>query len=117
MLILPAILESFRSLKDRTIKVTFETSELEPNQVSELAVNLNQFGYVAFKRDEFKQSEIDVLNSLKSEYKDEGKSKGQRLRGVLYRLYEQDPLGYKVFDDYYNYRMEELINHFKGKIL
>jgi len=29
---LPAILDSFRSLKDRTFKIVFETSELSPEQ-------------------------------------------------------------------------------------
>lgn len=81
-----------------------------------VATNTQQFGFLAFKQDAFKQSEKDVLKTLEGEYHETGKTKAQRLRGVLFRCFEQDNKGYEVFDDYYNYQMETLINHFKGKL-
>ena len=116
MLIIPAILESFASLKDKTIKVVFHTNELTPEQLTGIALNTQKFGFLAFKEDAFKQREKDVLSGLESEYQDKGKSKGQRLRNVLYVNFEQDPKDYKVFDDYYNHQMETLIDHFKNKL-
>lgn len=116
MLIVPAILERYASLKDKTIKITFETSELTPDQLIELAKHSQRFGYLAFKEDVFKQAETELLESLESDYQEKGKSKSQRLRAVMYKNFEQDDLGYKVFDDYYNRKMEELITHFKSKL-
>ncbi|MBO0323503.1 hypothetical protein J0X14_14435 [Muricauda sp. CAU 1633] len=116
MLIVGAQLESYRSLKDKTLKLSFETQEPSPEQLTEIAKASQKFGYLAFKEDNFKTDELEVLNGLKSDYEDKGKSKSQRLRAVLYKNFEQDNLGYKVFDDFYNRKMEELINHFKGKL-
>lgn len=116
MLIIGAQLESYRSLKDKTLKLSFETQEPSPEQLTKIAKVSQKFGYLAFKEDNFKTDEIEVLNSLKSEYDDKGKSKSQRLRAVLYKNFEQDNLGYTVFDDYYNRKMEELITHFKNKL-
>ncbi len=116
MLIIPSILESFASLKDKTIKIVFHTNELTPEQLTGIAFNIQKFGYLAFKEDAFKQTEKDVINKLESEYQDTGKSKAQRLRAVLYRYFEQEPKGYEVFDDFYNHYMEKLINHYKNKL-
>ncbi len=116
MIILPSILEGIRSLKDKSYKLTFETGELTPEQFGAIGASLQTFGYLAFKKDAFKQKEKDILASLESDYEDTGKSKAQRLRGVLYRTWEQSGDGYEVFDDYYNHHMEKIINHFKKKL-
>lgn len=116
MIIIPSILESFASLKDKTIKIVFHTNELTPEQLTGIAFNIQKFGYLVFKEDTFKQLEIDVINKLESDYQEQGKSKAQRLRAVLYRYFEQDNKGYEVFDDYYNFQMEKLINHYKNKL-
>lgn len=116
MIILPAILETYASLKDKTIKLVFYTQELTPENLVGISSHLQKFGYLAFKEDHFKESEKRVLENLESDYNETGKTKGQRLRAVLYRNFEQDDLGYKVFDDYYNRKMEELINHYKSKL-
>ena len=116
MLTIPAVLETFGSLKDKTLKIVFYTNEPTPEQLLGVALNTQKFGYLAFKEDAFKQSEIDALESINTEYKDTGKSKSERLRNVLYVNFQQDSQGYKVFDDYYNFQMETLINHFKGKL-
>ena len=116
MITLPAILESFRSLKDKTYKVIFETSELTPEQLTGIGMSLGSFGYVAFKETSFGEKDKDFLQSLKVDYDDTGKTKGQRLRAVLYRWWEVEPQSYDVFDDFYNHHMEKLIIHFKKKL-
>ena len=116
MIIFPAILESFRSLKDKSLKVTFETNEVTPEQMAGIAQSINKFGYVAFKETPFKDKETEFLDSLKPEYDDTGKTKSQRLRGVLYRMWEQDNEGYEDHTRYYDFHMEKIINHFKSKL-
>jgi hypothetical protein len=116
MILIGATLDVYRSLKDKTLKITFETQEPTGEQLVQIAHNIGRFGFLAFKEDALKTNEIKMLESLKSDYEDTGKSKSQRMRAVLFRNFEQDPKGYKIFDDYYNHQMEGIINHFKNKL-
>lgn len=115
MLLIPAICESFRSLKDKTLKITFETNEPTGEQLVQLSNMNGKFGFLVFKEDALKQQELKALETLKSDF-DDGKTKSQRLRAVLYVSWEQNKLGYEVFDDYYNFQMERLITHYKNKL-
>jgi hypothetical protein len=116
MIIIPAQLESYRSLKDKTIKVIFETNEPTPEQVLGIASANGQFGYLAFKTEMFKKNEKDAMENLESDYEDNGKTPSQRLRGVLYRCYEKNNESFDTFSRYYDHQMEKLLNHFKGKL-
>ena len=116
MLITGAILSSYQSLKDKTLKLVFETNEPTAEEIVEVAKLSQSFGYLAFKKDSFKQDEKEMLENLESDYEDKGKTKSQRLRAVLYRNWEQKNEGYDTFSDYYSARMEKLINHFKNKL-
>ena len=116
MLILPAFLESYRSLKDRTLKLTYETSELTPEQMADMHTSLNKSGFLAFNTDMFATKQLQILSEMEVDYDDPGKTPSKRLRGVLYRNWEQTPEGYKTFEDYYRSKMEIVIVHFKGKL-
>ena len=98
ILVLSGFFESFRSLKDRTYKLMFETSELSPEKLANLGLSLQKAGYLAFKADPFKTEELTVLDSLKADFDDTGKSPGKRLQAVFYRLWEQDKEGYTDFN-------------------
>lgn len=116
MITIPAILESFRSLKDRTYKITFETSELSPEQLSSIGGALNFPGFLAFNKDAFKKAQLDLIDETKVDYDDNTKTPSKRLRGVLFVNYEQHHKGYESFEDYYRVEMEKIINHFKSKL-
>lgn len=116
MIILQATLESYRSLKDRSVKVTFETGELAPSQAGDIQANILRAGFLAFNSDPFTEKQKEFLNSLEAEYTDTNKTPSQRLRGVLWHLFNKAPEGYKTFPAYYENKMEELINHFKTKL-
>lgn len=116
MIIFPGQIESYRSLKDKTTKIVIETNELTPEQILGVAGSLQKFGYIAFKEETFKNKEKEVIENLKSDYEDNGKTPSQRMRGVLYVNFEQANEGYKTFSDYYNAKMETIINHYKNKL-
>lgn len=116
MIIIPAQLESYRSLKDRTLKITFETNELNPQDLLGIAENLNSFGYLAFKKEPFKEEERLTIEQLEADYEDKAKTPSKRLRGVLYRNYEQNNDGFDSFVRYYDHHLEKIINHFKSKL-
>jgi hypothetical protein len=113
---LPAGLESYRSLKDGTLKLSFETGELSPEAMANVHYSLNKVGFLSFSPDPFATHELEEIDKLKVEFNDSGKPPSQRLRAVLYRLFEQKPEGYKTFNDFYGAKMETLIEHFKSKL-
>lgn len=114
---LPAIYEGSRDLRDRSKKLTFQTNEVTPSQASSLQVCVQQFVYLAIKLEPFTREQIDLISNLKSDFDDMGKNHSQRLRSVLYRLWEQNSDGYKDFNLFYQYKMEGFINHLKSKLI
>lgn len=113
---LPAQLDGFRSMSDRGIKVTFVTGELSPEQVANIQYSFQKAGFLAFAPDPFATHELEEIDKLKVEFNDTGKPPSQRLRAVLFRLFEQNLEGYKTFQDFYASKMEVLIEHFKSKL-
>jgi hypothetical protein len=117
MIILPAILESFRSLKDKSYKIVFETQELTPEQITGIALNTGKFGSLAFKETPFKNSEIEFIDSLDPDiYDDNKKSQSYRIRAALYVLWNKNKEGYELFPDYYKNKTEKYIEHLKSKM-
>lgn len=116
LLIIPAIYQGGRDQSDRTVKISFVTNEITPQQAAELRLCIQQFVYLGIKLEPFTKDEIDMITDLKSTIDDIGKTPSQRLRGVLYRLWEQNNEGYRDFNLYYNFKMEGFINHLKAKL-
>lgn len=114
MLLITAHLEGYRSLKDKTLKVVFETNELTPDQHLALSNHHQQFGYLAFKKELFTEQEKELIEEIKTDFNDNGKTPSQRLRAVLFLLFKQKNEGYEDFQLYYNFKVEKIINHFKS---
>ena len=116
MLILTAILENLSSRKDRTLKLTFGTQELSPDQVTQLYAALDKFIFVALKVDDFKSNEMKILSDLQSGYEENSKSQSKRIQSVLFILWNQNNEGFVDFDAYYKFKTEKYIDHLKSKI-
>jgi hypothetical protein len=117
MIIIPATLESYRSLKDRTLKITFETNELNAQDLLGIAENLNSFGFLAFKNDPYRDEEKKAIETAETGYGDKGKTPSQRLRGVLYVMYERNNEGFDTFTRFYDHYMEKIIREFKSQLV
>ncbi|HDY66585.1 MAG TPA: hypothetical protein ENH85_02210 [Candidatus Scalindua sp.] len=116
LFIIPGQLATFQSLKDRTLKLIFETGEPTPDQMAGVMYSLQKAGFIAFNPDPFKEKEKAMLTDLKVDFDDVGKSKGQRLRAVLFRCWEQDNQGHESFQYYYDQYLEKIITHYKNKL-
>ena len=117
ILTLACIFEGSRDLKDRSKKLTFCTNEINPQQAANLQVLVQQFCYIAIKKEDFTKDQIDLINDLKSDYEDNTKTPSQRVRNCFFKLWQQNNEDYKDFNLYYAYHMEQIINYLKGKIL
>ncbi len=87
MIILPAILEAISTLKDGSIKVTFETQELKPDDVGLLFSYRKGLGYLVFKPETFNADQIELIDKLKVE-DFENKAPSKRMRDILFRLWQ-----------------------------
>ena len=116
MIILPAQLDGLRTLADKTLKITFETQELNPQDLLGLMENMHQFGYLAFQKEPFTGDQKEMISELKSDFEFKGKSSSQRLRSVLYVLWQHDPQGFDTSVKHYESEMERIINHYKSKL-
>lgn len=114
MILLPAQIESIASRKDKTIRLTIGTQELNPNTAAELFTMNQQFCYFAIKTESFLQNEVDLVNDLKADIN--VKTPSQRLRNILYINYQQNNEGFKDFNTFYISKMEAICEHYKNKI-
>lgn len=117
MIVINAILESFRSLKDKTIKISFETQEPTAEQMQEIAMNNQKYGYLVFSGNQLSDEQLLEIEKSKNDLYDSSKTPSKRLRNVLYIWWQKDNKGYKEFNDYYLYQMERIINNVKDKLI
>lgn len=115
MILLAAQIESIASRKDKTVRVTLGTQEMNPNQAAELFVMNQQFCYIAIKEEPFNRSEVDDIESMKTDLAN-CKTPSQRLRSILFINYSQNNEGYNDFTTYYTAKMEKICEHFKSKL-
>lgn len=100
---------------DRSVSITF-TTQLEESSEGFMEVDelLGQNGVLYFKASgELTSKEIEQITKVDIEV--EGKTKSERLRNVLYRLWEQEGEG--DFNSFYSSKMEKLIEQIKDRLL
>lgn len=113
-ILLSTYIENIATRKDKTIKITLGTQEISQGKAGELFSLLNSLAVVYISPKEIDQKEIDQVDKVDPEL--HGKTQSQRIRNVLYKLWEQDPEGHKTFDNYYQSKTELFIDHLKSKI-
>ena len=96
-----ALIDKITTLKDWSIKITLITPELDAQTMAELFLSVNN-----------QVISVDIPEDIS-----EQKSKSQRLRAVLYRVWENKYKDkYNTFELFYNSEMERILEHYKDKI-
>lgn len=113
-LLISTQVENITTRKDKTVKITLGTDELSPSKAGELFTLLNQVTATYICPKTISQNEIDQVDKLDPEF--EGKTQSQRIRAVLFKLFQQEPEGFKDFDMYYRNKTEKYIEHLKTKL-
>lgn len=112
---IPAYVRGVKTLVDGGRVIDFETPELSAEASTYIFSLHRKNGFLIFMENAVKAEDIDLPESA-PEFRND-KTPSQRLRGVLYRVWEQMPQGKpKTFDEFYKQKMEELISHFKEKL-
>jgi hypothetical protein len=112
--LLSAYVENISTRKDKTVKITVSTQELSPSKAGELFDLMNNLVVVYLCPKEISQKEIDQVDKLDPEFS--GKTQSQRIRNVLYKLFEQNSEGFKDFANYYHSKTELIIEEMKSRI-
>lgn len=113
-LLISTYVENISTRKDKSVKITLGTQELTPSKAGELFTLLNSLAVTYISPKEISQREIDQVDKLDPEF--EGKTQSQRIRNVLFILWQQDPEGFREFDMYYKRKTEGIIDDLKAKI-
>lgn len=98
------IVNKVTTLKDRSIKIELLTREMPPKEMAELFFSVNN-----------EIASVDIPEDT-----GDLKTPSQRLRAVLYRVWETDEnkkSKFSTFTLYYNHVMEQLIDKYKEYIL
>jgi hypothetical protein len=114
-ILLPVILENYRPRKDGSVGLSFSTQELTIDKVVEVHSLLNSYGILHFKAGEKMTAEdIALVDNVDMDLNN-GKSQSQRLRGVLFILWEQSG-SVGDFKEFYRVHTEKIITHYKSKL-
>lgn len=111
-MLLAAIVENVSTRRDGTIKLTLGTQEVSQGKAGELFTMQNKVvGLYMSVKETIPQKVLDMVDSVDIEAP--GKTKSQRQRAVLYRIWEVQKEGFKTFEGYYAAKMEEHISNLK----
>lgn len=117
MILVAATLEGIRTRKDKTLSLSFGTQEMPPSEAGNLMALANSFCFLAIKSETFTATEKELMEQIKADQlTNAAKTPSQRLRGVLYVLFTHDDEGYKKFDEFYTFKLDQIIDHFKSKL-
>jgi len=110
-----ATIDGVKTLKNNSLKVSLETQDIasySPEELSRLFKLNDKLAWVAISELEVKPEDIEIKAepTLKKE-----KSKSQKLRDVMYVLWEQKGINYssKLF---YDLEMDKITEHYKSKL-
>lgn len=114
-IVLAGTIEGINTRQDGTIKLTFGTQELSSETVGNVFQLRSKYVKCLLSNDNITDTDTSLLieTSLKNDTK--VKKPSQRLRAVLYRVWEQGKSELD-FEQFYNNKLEEIINHFKAKL-
>jgi len=114
-ILFPAIVESLKSRKDKSIAITLGTYEVSPDKAGQL-FNTNGHTVTCYLsvKELITDTEKEIIDSIESPAP--GKSPSQRMRNCLYILHQQKPEGYEDFNLFYLHHMEKMISEIKSKL-
>lgn len=112
-LLLAAQVEGVMTRRDGTLKITIGCQEMSGSKSGELLTMQNKVCAVYISQKEtVSQQVIDMVDGTSVDMP--GKTKSQRQRAVLYRIWELQKEGHKTFESFYAFKMEQHITDLKS---
>ena len=122
--IMEAGISSIRTMADNTIRITMDCQEMPSDQMARVFDLKGSPGMVLISTGQISKEEIDAVDNFTTDFEVSKKTPSQRLRAVLYKLWEKRQPVYQIdgdkklmpFDIFYTNQLEVIISHFKQKI-
>ena len=109
-----------------SLRIYVGTPELAQETMVNLFRLIRKPGYVLISANHINQDQIDAVEKVTSNSEFNEKTPSQRMRGVLYKLWEKTQpktlngdtgeMEYVEFDLFYKRQMNKIIDHFKTKL-
>lgn len=116
IIIFPGLIRKISTLVDGSIKITLETRELSPDDAANVFAFRNVEGHIAIKESDFSSDDLEKLPDMSlSPSPRKQKSESQRLRAVLYILWQKTHSTMSS-EEFYKMMMERIISHYKNKL-
>lgn len=112
--ILPVLVAGLATKVDGSVKITLETREFKSEAATALFALRNQEAWAILAPNEISEEDVK-LPTEKADPAIGVKTPSQRLRAVLYRLWEQTKSGMD-FETYYRTNLEKIIEQLKGRL-
>lgn len=118
LLQVPADMKKVETQSNGKLKITFITQEgVQPEVRSKIIALHEAYGWLSFLAGKEKIEAEDLSNLPEIAQPEKGqKSKSVRLRGVLFRFWEQNGKSFGSSELHYDVMMEKIINHYKEKL-
>lgn len=105
------------TMSDGTLRIYVGTQEMPYSKMAQLFSFDKQAGYFLISKKEITNNEVKVVeDASKGATPKKGKSPSQRLRNTLYKLWEKEAPEDLEFQEYYEAKIETIINHYKTKL-
>lgn len=114
-ILMPAILTRYSPRADKSWSLALNINEPNADQKVIIDRMFQQACYVLIKEGEITKDEQSIIDSLEAkEFK--VKTKSQRLRSVLYLVWEKHNSANMTDKEFYDFEMERIIEHYKSKL-
>ena len=103
------------TLADGSLSVNIHTQELTDETMMRIFNLRKKPGMVLISSGDITKQEIEAVENFTSDFEFNGKTPSQRLRAVLYRVWEQGKQDYD-FPIWYEAQLERIINKYKSTL-
>ena len=118
-------IDKVSTLADGSLRVYVGTPELSHETMVNVFSLIKKPGFVLISTNTINQDQIDAVEKATTNSEFSEKTPSQRMRGVLYRIWEKTQpktmngdgvMEYVDFDLFYKRQMNKIIDHFKAKL-
>ena len=118
-------IDKVSTLADGSLRIYVGTPELSNDTMVNVFNLIKKPGYVLVSANAFNQDQIDAVEKATTNAEFSENTPSQRMRGVLYKLWEKTQpktmngdgeMEYVDFDLFYKRQMNKIIDHFKTKL-
>jgi hypothetical protein len=109
----PAYITEVKATANGSLKIKAETMEsLSGDAMQRFFAQIDKPGYLCFAARQIETTDLLDIPMPKSDKK----TKSQKLRAVIFQLWNQNDMGKKEFEDFYGWYMDHITNKVKGKL-